>query len=119
MRRIAYALAIGSLMYAMLCTILDIYYAVRIFSRFQLNSEIENWIVVKHILKYLRRTRNFMLMYSGEDLNPLGYTYSDFQSDKDSRKSTSGSVFTPGGAAIVWRSVKQSSIADLSWKLNT
>ena len=86
MRRIAYALAIGSLMYAMLCTILDIYYAVRIFSRFQLNSEIENWIVVKHILKYLRRTRNIMLMYAGDDLNPVGYIDSDFQSDKHSRK---------------------------------
>ena len=32
--------------------------------------------------------------------------------DKDSRKSTSGSVFTLGGGAVVWRSVKQSSISD-------
>ena len=46
--------------------------------------------MVKHILKYLRRTRDYMLVYSGEDLTPLGYTDSDFQSDKDSRKSTSG-----------------------------
>ena len=53
-----------------------------------------------------------MLVYSGGDLNPIGYTDSDFQSDKDSRKSTSGSVFTLGGGAIVWRSIKQSSIAD-------
>ena len=53
-----------------------------------------------------------MLVYSGGDLNPIGYTDSDFQSDRDSRKSTSGSVFTLGGRAIVWRSIKQSSIAD-------
>ena len=53
-----------------------------------------------------------MLVYSGGDLNPIGYTDSDFQSDRDSRKSTSGSVFTLGGGAIVWRSIKQSSIAD-------
>ena len=52
-----------------------------------------------------------MLVYSGGDLNLLGYTESDFQSDKDSRKSTSGSVFTLGGGAVVWRSIKQSSIA--------
>ena len=32
--------------------------------------------------------------------------------DKDSRKSTSGSVFTLGGGAVLWRSVKQSIIAD-------
>ena len=43
---------------------------------------------------------------------PIGYTDSDFQSDRDSRKSTSGYVFTLGGGAISWRSVKQSSIAD-------
>ena len=42
-----------------------------------------------------------MLVYSGEDLTPLGYTDSDFQSDRDSKKSTSGSVFTLGGSAIV------------------
>ena len=53
-----------------------------------------------------------MLVYSGEDLTPIGYTDSYFQSDKDSRKSTSGSVFTLGGGAIVWRSVKQSYTAD-------
>ena len=53
-----------------------------------------------------------MLVYSGQDLVPIGYTDSDFQSDQDSRKSTSGSVFTLGGGAVVWRSVKQSCIAD-------
>ena len=42
-----------------------------------------------------------MLIYSGGDLNPIGYTDSDFMSDKDSQKSTSGSVFTLGGGAVV------------------
>ena len=42
----------------------------------------------------------------------LGYTDSDFQADRDSRKSTSGSVFTLNGGSVVWRSVKQSCIAD-------
>ena len=53
-----------------------------------------------------------MLVYSGSDLNLLGYKDSDFQADKDSRNSTSGSVFTLNGRAVVWRSIKQSSIAD-------
>ena len=52
-----------------------------------------------------------MLIYHDESLEPVGYTDSDFQSDIDSRKSTSGYVFTFGGGAISW-SVKQSSIAD-------
>ena len=53
-----------------------------------------------------------MLVYCSEDLIPIGYTDSDFQLDLDFRKSTSGCVFTLGGRAITWRSVKQSCIAD-------
>ena len=53
-----------------------------------------------------------MLVYQDESLEPIGYTDSDFQSDIDYRKSTSGYVFTFGGGAISWRRVKQSSIAD-------
>ena len=96
MRRVPYASAVGSLMYAMLCTRPDICYAVGIVSRFQSNPGLDHWIAVKHILKYLRRTRNYMLVYSSQDLIPTSYTDSDFQSHKDTRKSKSGSVFTLG-----------------------
>ena len=65
MRRIPYGLAVGSLMYAMLCTRPDICYAVGIVSRYQSNPGMGHWIAVKHILKYLRRTRDYMLVYSG------------------------------------------------------
>ena len=112
MRRVPYASAVGSLMYAMLCIRPDICYAIGIVSRYQSNPGLAHWIAVKHILRYLRRTRNYMLIYSGADMNPIGYSDSDFMSDKDSRKSTSRSVFTLGGGAVVWRSVKQSNIAD-------
>ena len=53
-----------------------------------------------------------MLIYSGEDLMPLGYTDYDFQSNRDSRKSTSRTVFTLKGGTIIWWSIKQSFIAD-------
>ena len=53
-----------------------------------------------------------MLVFLDESLVPIGYTDSDFQSDRESKKSTSGYVFTLGGGAISWQSVKQSSIAD-------
>ncbi|KAK6115898.1 hypothetical protein DH2020_008167 [Rehmannia glutinosa] len=112
MKKVPYASAVGSLMYAMLCMRPDICYAVGIVSRYQSNPGPEHWIVVKHILKYLRRTRGYMLVYSATDLVPMGYTDSDFQADRDTRKSTSGSVFTLGGGAVIWRSIKQSCIAD-------
>ena len=53
-----------------------------------------------------------MLVYHGDELAPIGYIDSDFQSDADLKKSTSGYVFTLGGAAISWMSIKQSCIAD-------
>ena len=112
MSRIPYASAVGSLMYAMLCTRPDICYSMGVASRFQSNPGLQHWTALKSILKYLRRTRNYMLVYSGSDLKLTGYTDSDFQGDKDSRKSTSGSVFVLNGGSVVWRSVKQSCIAD-------
>src|SRR5215813_12907703 len=112
MRHIPYASAVGSLMYAMLCTRPDICFAVGVVSRFQSNPGLDHWVAVKYILKYLWRTRNYMLVYSSKDMVLRGYTDSDFQIDVDSRKSTSGSVFTLGGGAIVWRSIKQYCITD-------
>ena len=53
-----------------------------------------------------------MLVYQADDLLPVGYTDSDFQSDRDNSKSTSGYVFTLGGGAISWRSVKQKCVSD-------
>ena len=55
-----------------------------------------------------------MLVYHSEDLIPIGYTDSDFQSYLDFRKPTSGCVFTLGGGTISQRSVKQSCIADFT-----
>ncbi|KAL5554420.1 hypothetical protein UlMin_041821 [Ulmus minor] len=68
-------------------------------------------------IRIFRDRKNKMLAlsqasYIDKILEKYGYTDSDFQSDPDSRKSTSGSVFTLNGGAIVWRSVKQSCVSD-------
>ena len=47
-----------------------------------------------------------MLMYGAKDLNLIGYTDSDFQIDKDVIKSTSRSIFTLNGEAVVWKKCK-------------
>ncbi|KAA0025358.1 gag/pol protein [Cucumis melo var. makuwa] len=78
LRRIPYASAVDSLMYVMLCTRPDICYAVGIASRYQSNSGLDHWTAVKIILKYLRRTRDYMLVYGAKDLILTGYTDSDF-----------------------------------------
>ena len=88
-------------MYSILCTRKDIYYAMSIVRQYQSNPRPNYWVEVKHILSYLRRTRNYILVYWSKDLTPLGFTNFDFQLDRDSRKSTSRLVFTLERGTIV------------------
>lgn len=55
-----------------------------------------------------------MPVYWSEEVCPVGYIDFDFMSDKDSKKSTSGYVFTLGRGAISWRSIKQDCMVDFT-----
>jgi ATP-binding cassette subfamily B (MDR/TAP) protein 1 len=66
MSRIPYASAIGYIMYAMICTHPDISYAHSVTSRYQSDPGGGHWTAVKHIFKYLRRTKGMFLVYGGE-----------------------------------------------------
>lgn len=111
MRTIPYASAIGSLMYAMLCTRPDICYAVGLVSRFQSNPGKAHWKAVKRILRYLRGTADYQLCYQGSKVHLVGYTDADWAGDADERKSTSGYVFLLGDTSISWYSKKQTCVA--------
>ena len=74
----------------MLCTRPDICYRLEIVSRYRSNPGLDHWMTVKIILKYLRKTRDYMLVYRAKDLKIMGYINSDFETDKDSKKFTSG-----------------------------
>ena len=78
MRQVPYASAVGSLMYVMLFTRPKICYSTGMVSRYQSNPRLKHWQAIKHILKYLLRTRDYMLVYRCEDLIPTGYTDLDF-----------------------------------------
>ena len=63
MRQAPYVSIVGNLMYAILCTRPDICYSIGTVSRYQSNPRPKHWQAIKHILKYLQRTRNYMLVY--------------------------------------------------------
>src|SRR3954470_24439819 len=67
MNKIPYASAIGSIMYAMLCTRPDIAHAVSLTSRYQTDPGTEHWTAVKNILKYLKRTNDIFHTYRGDE----------------------------------------------------
>ncbi|KAK8553907.1 hypothetical protein V6N12_030886 [Hibiscus sabdariffa] len=113
MSQISYASAIGSIMYAMICTRPDLSYALSMTSRYQANPGEGHWTAVKNILKYLRRTKDVFLVYGGEEeLRIKGYTDASFQTDKDDSRSQSGFVFCLNGGAVSWKSSKQDTVAD-------
>jgi len=100
MGKIPYASAVGSLMYAMVCTRPDIAHVVSVVSRFMSNPGKEHWNAVKWILRYLRGTSKMSLCYGGEKPLLIGYTDSDMAGDMDSRKSTSGYLINFAGGAV-------------------
>ena len=64
---VPYTILKGSL-YAMLYIMINIYFAVGMVSKYQLNLRSLNLVGVKHILKYLKRRRDYMLVHQSEDL---------------------------------------------------
>ncbi|RVW20652.1 Retrovirus-related Pol polyprotein from transposon TNT 1-94 [Vitis vinifera] len=104
MSKVPYASAIDSLMYAMVCTRPDIAHAVGVVSRFMSRPGKQHWEAVKWILRYLKGSLDTCLCFTGANLKLQGYVDADFAGDIDSRKSTTGFVFTLGGTAISWTS---------------
>ena len=62
MQLVPYAFAIGTLMYAMLCTRPNICFEVDMVSKYHSNLGPEHWVAIKHILNYLRRTRDYVFV---------------------------------------------------------
>ncbi|GKC26334.1 retrotransposon protein, putative, ty1-copia subclass [Tanacetum coccineum] len=65
MKKVPYASAVGSIMYAVRCTRPDVAFAQNLVSRYQQNPGKLHWVAVKHILKYLRNTKDMFLVYGG------------------------------------------------------
>ena len=61
----------------------------------------DHWTAVKNILKYLRRTKDLILVYGGkEHLAVTGYCDASFQTDCDDSRSQTGYVYMLNGGAV-------------------
>ncbi|RVW13160.1 Retrovirus-related Pol polyprotein from transposon TNT 1-94 [Vitis vinifera] len=90
MERFPYASAIGSLMYAQVCTHPDIAYIIGMLGRYLSNLGMDHWKKAKRVMRYLQRTKDYMLTYRRSNhLEIVGYSDSDFAGCLDSRRSTS------------------------------
>ena len=76
------------------------------------NPRAIHWKATKRVMRYLKRTKDFMLTYRRSDsLEIIRYSNSGFAGCQDSKQTTSGYVFMLPGGVILWRSVKQTLIA--------
>ena len=103
-------------MYLTSCTRPDIANAVNKLSRYTSNPGTNHWKGIVRVLKYLRFTRNYELHYTRYPVVLEGYTDANWISDMKDSKSTSGYVFTLRGAAVSWKSSKQTCIARSTMK---
>lgn len=111
MKNIPYRAAIGSLLFVAITTRPDIAFAVNLLSRYCEDPGIGHWAAVKRILRYLKGTVELKLTYGSSEENIVGYTDADWAADLDSRKSTSGYIFTLHGGAISWNAKRQPTVA--------
>ncbi len=113
MSRVPYASAIGSLMYAMVCTRPDLAHAVSVVSRFMGNPGKTHWEAVKWIMRYLRGTVDVCLVYGTDGFagGLVGYTDSDYGGDLMRRRSLTCYIFTLYGCAVSWKATLQSTVA--------
>uniref|UniRef100_A0A2N9IBW6 Integrase catalytic domain-containing protein n=1 Tax=Fagus sylvatica TaxID=28930 RepID=A0A2N9IBW6_FAGSY len=84
---------------------------VGVVSRYMSNPGKQHWEAVKWILRYLKGTLGTSLCFTGADMKLTGYVDSDLAGDVDTRKSTTGYVYTLGGTAVSWVSRLQKIVA--------
>eukprot|EP00253_Pinus_taeda_P002223 PITA_02223 len=102
---------VGSLIY-LTATRPDISFSVSYISRFMAAPKADHWIAAKRVLRYVRGTSDYGLLYTRSS-DPIlsGYTDSDCADSVDDRKSTAGYVFSLGSSAVTWTSKKQQVVA--------
>ncbi|GJR19903.1 zinc finger, CCHC-type containing protein [Tanacetum coccineum] len=108
--QLKYSRVIGCLMYAITYTRPNIAFVVRNLSRYTSNPGTQHWQAIQRVLKYLKKTMDYSLIYTGYPSVLEGYTDASWISNTKDNSSTSGWVFLLGGCAISWASKKQTCI---------
>ena len=80
----------------------DLLFSVGILSRYMENPNQEHYNGVKQVLRYVKGTKDYGLLYKKGELKGelIGYSDSDFAGDFHDQKSTSGHIFLFGGMGV-------------------
>jgi Reverse transcriptase (RNA-dependent DNA polymerase) len=110
-RRYQYSSLVGALLYLATTVRPDIAYAVGVLSRFMSCPTKEHWNTAKGVLRYLAGTSRLGITYGASPAVLHGFCDADYGRCIDTRKSTTGYVFTIAGGAVSWSSKKQPTVA--------
>jgi hypothetical protein len=111
MSKFPYSSTVGNLMYAMVCTRLDIAHTMGVMRKYMNNLGKEHWDALKWILRYLRVTATHALCFGGLNSVLQGYVNLNMAGDKDRNRSTTGYVVTIGGTTVSWISKLQKDVS--------
>ncbi|GKB69420.1 zinc finger, CCHC-type containing protein [Tanacetum coccineum] len=101
--QLEYSRVIGCLMYAMTCTRPDITFVVGKLSRYTSNPGTQHWQAIQRVRKYLKKTMDYRLTYTGYLSVLEGYTDVSWISNTEDNSSTSGWVFMlAAGKKVEW-----------------
>lgn len=102
---------IGCLSYAALGTRPDICVAVSILSRYQNRANNILLAALKRVLRYIKCTIDYKLIYKCDNSKLVGYCDADWGGDLRERRSTTGYCFMFANCLILWSSKKQASVS--------
>lgn len=111
-----YREAVGSLIYLTTCTRPDLSFVVSRLSQYFAEPTEEQWVTVKHVLRYLKGTAEKGLSFRRNDSEELGiqaYSDADWAADTSDRRSTTGYCvsLSQNSSLVSWKTRKQPTVA--------
>jgi hypothetical protein len=113
-RDLPYAQLVGSILYLSTITRPDLAYAANTLSRHLSKWNDDHWKAAKHLLRYIKGTRDLRLQFNGNiDKSTLVHAFADadYGGDLETRTSTTGYICMAYGGPIAWKSCKQPTVA--------
>lgn len=111
-----YREAVGSLIYLTTCTRPDLSFVVSRLSQYLAKPTEEQWVTVKHVLRYLKGTTDKGLTFrrnTTENLGIQAYSDADWAADTSDHRSTTGYCvsLSENSALVSWKTRKQPAVA--------
>lgn len=105
--------AMGYINYLAIHTRPNIAFATNLLSRYSSKPTQHHWSLAKHLLRYIKGTKNLgiEIKAGGPPRELIGYADADYAMSNPDKKSTTGYAVTFQGNLICWKSKKQTVVA--------